>query len=260
MSSTNHYAHACYWENVPLYEWSKWGNTRISRVQASTPSSEAIWTKPSKVACETKEEHQRRLQLHREARKGREQNRRAEERSQEAQKRLKAQRQGGASRYQCQTAEQSARRLPDNSKLNAHHHKNETTTATQLATKVLTQPASSYSETMWAKTSKTWTWPCSQTLISGFNMRVFPLFLEESFSGSKVIIGIEFEYAISCFAVIAAIQIVWTVYHICVSSRFDFHWGSRTLSVWLQSQVPWSYRSRATGDFNLSLVPRSEIR
>ena len=67
----------------------------------------------NRLACETKEQRQRRLQLRREAR--REQSRwAAEERSQETQKRLKAERQRDASRHQCQTAEQRAHRLLDN--------------------------------------------------------------------------------------------------------------------------------------------------
>ena len=49
---------------------------------------------------------------------------RAEETNQEAKKRLKAQRQRGASRSQCQTAEQTARRLLDQSQGNARRHEN----------------------------------------------------------------------------------------------------------------------------------------
>ena len=75
---------------------------------------------------------ERRLQLRREARKGREQSRWSEETSQEAQKRLKAQRWRDASRRQCQTAEQTARRLLDQREGNARPHENETTIVWQL--------------------------------------------------------------------------------------------------------------------------------
>ena len=65
----------------------------------------------ARLACQTKEEHERRLQLRREVHKRCEQSRWAKKRSQEAQKRLKAKRQRYSSRLQCQTAEQRARRL-----------------------------------------------------------------------------------------------------------------------------------------------------
>ena len=76
---------------------------------------------------------------------------RTDETNQEAQKRLKAQRQWGASRRQCQRAEQTARRLLDQSEGNAHRHENDKTTiiTTQPETKVLTQAATSSSETFY---------------------------------------------------------------------------------------------------------------
>ena len=136
-------------------------------MQAPTPSSEVAWTK----------------QDSREARKlRREQSRRAAKKNLVAQKQLKAQRQEGACRRQCQTAAQRARRLLDQSELGNARHENETTTTTQPATRVFTQPATSSLETMWVKTRKAWTWePCLQTLTSEYNMRAFPaLLLEES--------------------------------------------------------------------------------
>ena len=87
----------------------------------------------ARLACETKEQLERRLHFRREARKGGEQSRRAET-SQEAQKRLKAEWQRDVSRRQYQTVEQRARRLLDQSEGNARRHENETTTTTQPET------------------------------------------------------------------------------------------------------------------------------
>ena len=82
-----------------------------------------------------------------------EQSRRAEETSQ---KRLKAERQRDGSRRQCQTAEQRARWLivDHQSAVNYQQYKSTYTTS---STRVLTQPATSSTETMWARTSKAWT-------------------------------------------------------------------------------------------------------
>ena len=58
-----------------------WENTRISRVQAPTPSSEGAWTKPSKTWLWGKKHSQQKLQPRRNARKRREQSRWTEETS-----------------------------------------------------------------------------------------------------------------------------------------------------------------------------------
>ena len=120
---------------------------------------------------------------------------RADETNQEAQKRLKAQRQWGASRRQCQRAEQTARRLLDQSEGNARRHENDKTTITmQPATKLLTQPATSSSETF---------------------------------------------------------------YVLFVNSRFHFHLGIEPCQMrfkTFRSQVSWSFKIRATSDFNWPLV------
>ena len=61
----------------------------------------------ARVACETEDQHERRLQL----RRHREQSRWAREASLKTQKRLKAERQRDVSRRQCETAEQRSHRL-----------------------------------------------------------------------------------------------------------------------------------------------------
>ena len=49
-------------------------------------------------------------------------------------------------------------RLPDQIAGNARRHENERTTTMQPATKLLSQPATSSSDTMWVKMSKVWSW------------------------------------------------------------------------------------------------------
>ena len=92
------------------YEWNKRINTRISITRESANSiSEAAWTEPrERIACQTKEQRQRRLQLRCDRSAKASWAKSAEETSQEPQKWLKAERQRDASRCQCQTAEQRA--------------------------------------------------------------------------------------------------------------------------------------------------------
>ena len=165
------------------FEWNERESTRIPRVQAPTSCSQAT--------CMIKDEQDLPLKQKSKASEGSNSAVKHENVVSKVaglKKQVRKHRSDSkldASRRQCQTAEQTARRLLYQREGNARPHENETTTVWQLpATKVLTQLATSYSETMWAKTSKTqWTWNpgCSQTaLISGFNMRVFLLLLEES--------------------------------------------------------------------------------
>ena len=166
-------------------EWtSKHQNFKSANDKAVFRSSV---NKEQRLACEKKEQRQRRLQerrlqLRREARKRREQSRRRlKKKKQEPQKRLKAQRKRGPAHVSFKQPNKG-RRLLDQSDGNARRHENETRTATQPATKVHAQPAISYSETMWVKTSKAWTWnPVYKLLSVDLTWRIFPLLLEESF-------------------------------------------------------------------------------
>ena len=131
------------------YKWNEWENIKISRVQATKSSSEAEKDEqdlPVRKKSNASEGFNSALKRENVGVKSS----RAEETNQEAQKRLKAQRQWGT-RRQCQRAEQTARRLLDQSEGNACRHENDKTTiTTQPATKVLTQPATSSSEKFYA--------------------------------------------------------------------------------------------------------------
>ena len=99
----------------------------------------------------SKEQRQRRLQLWVKAsalpwspKTSWEKSSRAEETSQGSQKRLKAQRQRGASRRQCQTAEQTARRLLDQSEGNARRHEKDSNNSNDVTSDKSTYTTSNF--------------------------------------------------------------------------------------------------------------------
>ena len=84
------------------YKWSGREMNSLTNTRRQLRFQKRREQSRARLACQTKEEHERRLQLRREVHKRREQSRWAKKRSQEEQKRLKAKRQRDSSRLQCQ--------------------------------------------------------------------------------------------------------------------------------------------------------------
>ena len=140
------------------YECNKRGNTGILRVyKRQLRLQKRREQRRGRLACETTGKREQRLQFRHEAKGRRKRSCRAEENSLVAQKRLETERLRGASRRECQKAEQTTRRLLDQSEA---MEMIKITTTTQPATKLTersTSNVTSSSETMWTRTSKAWT-------------------------------------------------------------------------------------------------------
>ena len=169
----------------------------MSRVQATLPSSEGAWTKTNKRTWDETQLLWAKAATPWTAKKSLGWRKKPAV-SQEAQKRLKAERQWDASKRQCQTAKQRARRQLDENEVNAWCDNSNATSdkSTYTTINFVFRGVVSKDE-------------------QGLNVKplsegVFSLVLEESFwlqAGQNI--GIKFEYAISLFAAIIAIQIVW---------------------------------------------------
>ena len=107
------------------------------------------------------------------------------------------------------------------------------TTATQPATKVLTQPSTSYSEALWAKTSRAWTW-------NPYPRGYFLWCWKNPFDckpGKTSVLSLNMpgHFPFRCYhsnTDCMKRRLKNIFYAICVKSRFDFQWGNRTLSDW----------------------------
>ena len=139
--------------NTYRYGWSKREYTRISRVQATAPFSEAAWTKMNMTCLWAKASTQFSWSAKRSW-------------AMSSASRIKARKHRSDSKLKGSeiiadvSVEQPSKWLAGcwiKAKIMLATTKYETTTATRPATKGLAQPAISYSET-WAKTSKAWTW------------------------------------------------------------------------------------------------------
>ena len=164
------------------FEWNERESTRIPRVQAPTSCSQAT--------CMIKDEQDLPLKQKSKASEGSNSAVKHENVVSKVaglKKQVRKHRSDSkldASRRQCQTAEQTARRLLYQREGNARPHENETTTVWQLPRDKSTYTTGNFvfrNDVSKNEQDSVNVKPCSQTaLISGFNMRVFLLLLEES--------------------------------------------------------------------------------